>query len=86
MGDKRETFPLTCYIVAGTHAAPAEPNEVIVMKLSDMKREKTTVNKKENLDDDDIDISSGVDQENELLTFQSTRFFHPGCVNRIRVS
>ena len=85
MGDKRETFPLTCYIVAGTLAPPAKPNEVVVVKLSNMKREKTEVNKEENLDDDDIDSSPGEEQD-ELATFQSSRFFHQGCVDRIRVS
>ena len=86
MGDKRETFPLTCYFVAGTQAAAGTPNEVIVVKLSNMKGEKTKVNKEENLDDNDIDSSPGEEEEYVCPTFQSSHFFHQGCVNRIRVS
>ena len=38
LGDKRESYPMTNYIVCGTQAERSHTNAVIVMKLSNMHR------------------------------------------------
>ena len=38
LGDNREEFPLTCYIVAGTQAERGKTNHVIVMKMGNLHR------------------------------------------------
>lgn len=82
LGDSRELFPLTAYIVAGTQAAQAHVNSLIVMKLSNLHR-----TSKENEDDDDEDDDDDSDNENESKTPKMTAatIKHQGCVNRIRV-
>lgn len=82
LGDSRESFPLTSYIVAGTQAAQAHVNSLIVMKLSNLHR-----TSKENEDDDDDDEDDDSDNENEAKDPKMTAAIikHQGCVNRIRV-
>ena len=46
LGDSREEFPLTCYLVGGTQASRAQANCVILMKL-------TNLCKTQKSDDDD---------------------------------
>lgn len=86
MGDKRETFPLTCYLVAGTQAKAPFSNEVIVMKVSNMNRVKTKAEKEEDDDDDDSDSSSDEEDENDKVKLELASIKHEGGVNRIRVS
>ena len=38
LGENREDFPLTCYIVAGTQAERGKTNHVIVMKMGNLHR------------------------------------------------
>ena len=38
LGDNREDYPLTCYIVSGTQGERAHTNHVIVMKMSNLHR------------------------------------------------
>lgn len=54
LGNDRQTFPLTAYIVAGTQAAQAHVNSVIVMKLSNLHR---TAKETEDDDDDEDELS-----------------------------
>lgn len=84
MGDKRETFPLTCYLVAGTQAETSKSNEVIVMKMSNMNRVKAKI--KEEDGDDDSDSSSGEEDEKDKAKLDAASIKHEGAVNRIRVS
>ena len=37
VGEKRTTFPLTCYLAAGTQAEPGRQNFLILMKMFDLK-------------------------------------------------
>lgn len=80
LGDSRESFPLTAYVVAGTQAMQNHLNSIIVMKLSNMHR---TSKEKEDEDDEEDDS----DNESELKTPKMTAatIKHQGCVNRIRV-
>lgn len=80
LGNNRETFPLTAYIVSGTQASQAHVNNVIVMKLSNLHR-----TSKEEDDDDDDELSDDED-ENKNPNMSGALIKHQGCVNRIRVS
>ena len=83
LGDKREDFPLTCYIAAGTQAQRGKSNHVIVMKMSELKR---TSKPKEDDDDDDEDDESSESEDEDQPELETAVINHPsGSVNRIRV-
>ncbi|XP_078609981.1 glutamate-rich WD repeat-containing protein 1-like [Branchiostoma floridae x Branchiostoma japonicum] len=76
LGDSRETFPLTAYMVAGTQAEIGRPNHVILMKMS--KLNKTAAGS------DDEDEESDDEDENPQL--DTVMFQQQGGVNRIRTT
>lgn len=76
LGDNRETFPLTTYLVAGTQAAQSHINNIIVMKLSNL--HKTGKDDEEDSSDEDEE-----DLKSPKMTGALVK--HQGCVNRIRV-
>ena len=84
LGNDREDFPMTCYIVAGTQAEHAHTNNIVVMKMSNL----TAVTKPKN-DDDDSDSSSedddSSDEKDKEPVLDAALIKHPGTVNRIRV-
>ncbi|XP_064646877.1 glutamate-rich WD repeat-containing protein 1-like [Lineus longissimus] len=80
LGDKREDFPMTCYMVAGTLAERSHTNKVIVMKMSNLS--KTTPAEKEG-EDSESDESDSEDDQPELETAMLN---HNGGVNRIRAT
>nr|CAH7722873.1 unnamed protein product [Callosobruchus chinensis] len=75
LGDDRETFPLTAYIIAGTQSAQTHNNNIIVMKLSNL--HKTTSEEDENDSDEEEDEIKNPKMAGALIK-------HQGCVNRIR--
>lgn len=82
LGDNRETFPLTAYIVAGTQAAQAHVNNVIVMKMSNLHR-----TSKEREDDEESDSSEEEEEDDEKKPRMNCALVrHQGCVNRIRAT
>lgn len=87
LGNNREKFPLTCYIVAGTQAQRDRSNHVIVMKMSEMNGTgKAKRNTEEDEDEDEDDDSSDSDSEDNP-ELETAVINHPsGSVNRIRVS
>lgn len=80
LGDKREEFPLTCYIVSGTESDSGRPNYINVMKLHNIHK---TQKEDDEEDSDEEDESEDEDERPELnlVTMQ-----HSGGVNRLRVS
>ncbi|EFA00626.1 glutamate-rich WD repeat-containing protein 1 [Tribolium castaneum] len=79
LGESRDTYPLTAYIVAGTQAPQTHVNNVIVMKLSNLHK----TNKGED-DDDDDDEESDDDEVSKNPKMAGALIKHQGCVNRIR--
>ncbi|XP_022919811.2 glutamate-rich WD repeat-containing protein 1 [Onthophagus taurus] len=81
LGDQRETYPLTAYIVAGTQAGQTHTNNVIVMKLSNLHS-----TKQDDDDDDDDDDEEESDDEDggKNPRMSGALIKHQGCVNRIR--
>ncbi|KAJ7446420.1 WD40-repeat-containing domain protein [Mycena galericulata] len=81
LGDERQRYPATSYLVAGTQADTAKNNEVVVYKLSSLHRTQK--------DGDDSDSEEENDDEDEnldedpIVEFRSIP--HVGGVNRIRV-
>ncbi|CAH0547131.1 unnamed protein product [Brassicogethes aeneus] len=77
LGDNRDTYPLTSFIVAGTQASQAQVNNIIVMKLSNLY--KTT-----NEDSDNESDEESEDDENRNPKMTGAIIKHQGCINRIR--
>lgn len=75
LGDNRDQYPLTTYIVAGTQAARTHANNVIVMKMSNLHK---TGGEEESSDEESDD------EDNEEPNMASAMVKHLGCVNRIR--
>lgn len=75
LGDNRDQYPLTTYIVAGTQAARTHANNVIVMKMSNL--HKTGENEESSDEESD-------DDENTQPQMSSAMVKHLGCINRIR--
>ncbi|KAM6498493.1 WD40-repeat-containing domain protein [Amanita muscaria] len=83
LGDERQRFPATAYIVAGTQADIAKNNEVLVYKMSSLHRTQKDGGKYNNDSepDDDDEEDDNLD-EDAILEFRSIPHF--GGVNRVR--
>ncbi|KAF9566116.1 glutamate-rich WD repeat containing [Agrocybe pediades] len=79
LGDERQRFPATAYIVAGTQADTPEKNEVVIYKMSSLHRTQKDGNDSDsdNEDDDDDYLD-----EDAILEYRSIP--HKGGVNRVR--
>lgn len=85
LGDNRaDKFPLSAYVVSGTQAERSHLNHVIVMKMSNMNRNKQPKKEEEGSSDDDE--SSDSEDEDDKPELDSALVPHQGCVNRIRVT
>ena len=71
------------YVVCGTQAQRAHANHIIVMKMSNLRKNKGT-NKEEDEDDEDSDEDS--EDEDEKPELDTAMLKHNGGVNRLRVS
>lgn len=79
LGNQRQAFPHTAYLVTGTQADVAKNNEVLVMKASSMHR----TSKDDDLSDDDDDDDDDVD-EDAVLEYRTIPTL--GAVNRVRAA
>lgn len=77
LGDDRETYPLTSYLVAGTQAAKTHTNSIIVMKMSNL--HKTGQDEEDEEDDEESD-----DDDDTKPHMATIMIKHLGCVNRVR--
>ncbi|XP_037033072.1 glutamate-rich WD repeat-containing protein 1 [Bradysia coprophila] len=91
LGESRESFPMTAYIVAGTQAAKAHVNSVIVMKMSNLHR--TSKEQNEDGEEEEDDSDSDVDDDEDVDSIDKKKpkmecalIKHQGCVNRIRTT
>lgn len=79
LGDSRDNYPLTMYLLAGTQAASAHVNNLLVMKVSNLcGTEEDSDEESESDDDDDEEGSS------KLPSMSVASIKHQGCVNRTR--
>ncbi|EPT01603.1 hypothetical protein FOMPIDRAFT_1161540 [Fomitopsis schrenkii] len=79
LGDQRQRFPATAYIVAGTQADAAKNNELSVYKMSSLQRTQKDPDASDEEDDDDDDDAL---DEDPILEHRSVPHF--GGVNRVR--
>lgn len=83
LGDNRaDRFPLTCYLTAGTQAERSHLNHLMVMKMSNLSRNKEAAQKDAGDDED----SSDSDDEDAKPELETALIPHNGCVNRVRVA
>ncbi|XP_063993368.1 glutamate-rich WD repeat-containing protein 1 [Diachasmimorpha longicaudata] len=81
LGNGREEYPLSMYLVAGTQAARAHVNSLLVMKMTDLN--KTKANDHDDDEDEDDDDDDDDDEKNSpKMSVASIK--HQGCVNRVR--
>ncbi|KAF7290496.1 Glutamate-rich WD repeat-containing protein [Mycena kentingensis (nom. inval.)] len=78
LGDERQRYPATAYLVTGTQAASEKHNEVLVLKTSSLGR-----TQKEG-DDSDSDNDDDDDEVDEDPIVESRSIPHTGGVNRMR--
>lgn len=77
LGMNRNTYPMTCYVIAGTQADETENNRLYVMKWSQLYRT--------NKDDDSDSEEDSDEDEDEDAVMDFKAIPHPGGVNRVRV-
>lgn len=78
LGDCREDYPLSCYIIAGTQAQSFHLNNLIVMKMSNISKTFKEYSDEELSDSEDESCISNLPQMSCAL------IRHQGCVNRVR--
>nr|XP_027207824.1 glutamate-rich WD repeat-containing protein 1-like [Penaeus vannamei] len=77
LGDNRDCeTPVSCYFVAGTQAARTHVNNIIVMKMGNLKKISEG-------DEDEDDEDEEEDEDGDPV-ISSAMVKHNGCVNRIR--
>lgn len=86
--DRADKFPLTMTLVGGTEVKNISKNSLLIMKLSNMEKNKSSEHDdQEKDDDDDDDESSDSDDEEEVTPdLQVAKINHMGCVNRVKVT
>ncbi|XP_004932951.1 glutamate-rich WD repeat-containing protein 1 [Bombyx mandarina] len=81
LGNDRNEFPMTAYLVAGTQASSAHLNNLLVIKMSNLH----PISKPEEDEESEDDDSDDEDEEQKpQMTFSFIK--HQGCVNRIRAT
>ncbi|KAI0347942.1 glutamate-rich WD repeat-containing protein [Trametopsis cervina] len=78
LGDERQRFPATAYIVAGTQADVAKNNEISVYKMSSLHKTQKSGDDSDSEEDEDDEALD----EDPVLEFRSIP--HLGGVNRVR--
>lgn len=79
LGNSRESYPLSMYIVAGTQAAKAHVNNLLVMKMSNLH------GNKQHSEDSESESSDSEDEDDEQKPVMSVApVKHQGCINRVR--
>lgn len=79
LGNGRESYPLTAYIVAGTQAAKTHVNNLLVMKMSNLHG---TEQRSEDSESESSDSEDESDERKPVMNVASIK--HQGCVNRVR--
>ncbi|KAK6332441.1 ribosome biosynthesis protein rrb1 [Orbilia brochopaga] len=80
LGDNRQTYPATVYLVTGTQASKPKDNEITVMKLSSLSR------MKQDPEDSDEDSDSDDDDNDDDPILESRHIPVSTTTNRIRTS
>lgn len=81
LGENRSTFPLTCYLTAGTQADKPRDNELILMRLSNMHG----IDKEEVEDEESDDENDEEAEKAKAPRLHAAIIPHHGDVNRVKV-
>ncbi|KAJ7170109.1 WD40-repeat-containing domain protein [Mycena filopes] len=81
LGDERQRYPATSYLVTGTQADSSKDNEVVVYKLSSLHRTQKDGDDSDSEDENDDDDEDNLD-EDPIVEYRSIP--HVGGVNRVR--
>ncbi|KAJ7361504.1 WD40-repeat-containing domain protein [Mycena albidolilacea] len=81
LGDERQRYPATSYLVAGTQADTTNGNEVVVYKLSSLHKTQKDGDDSDSEDENEDDEDENLD-EDPIVEYRSIP--HAGGVNRIR--
>lgn len=83
LGNSRQEFPLTCFLVGGTQAEKQKDNQLVVMRLSNI----YGIEKKKDEDDDDDESSDEEEEKEKEKTplMHAAVIPHFGDVNRVKV-
>ncbi|CAL1293433.1 unnamed protein product [Larinioides sclopetarius] len=83
LGENRaDQFPLTMTLVGGTEVKKIRSNNLLVMKLSNMQKNKPP--KSDNEEDEESGSES--DEEDSKPVLETASVKHAGCVNRVKVT
>lgn len=83
--DRANHFPLTCYLAAGTQAERSHLNHLMVLRMSNLTRNKESAAHRDAGEDDDSDDDEDSEDEDAKAELESALIPHQGCVNRVRV-
>ncbi|XP_055919057.1 glutamate-rich WD repeat-containing protein 1 [Eupeodes corollae] len=89
LGESREKYPLTAYMVAGTQASRTHVNNLIVMKMNNLHKTQEDDEEEDEKEDEELDDSEDEDLGNEVAKkpqMTCALIKHQGCVNRVRAS
>lgn len=79
LGNSRESYPLSMYIIAGTQAAKTHVNNLLIMKMSNLH------GSKQRSEDSESESSDSEDEDDEGKPVMSVASIkHQGCINRVR--
>ncbi|KAJ6520057.1 glutamate-rich WD repeat-containing protein [Mycena sanguinolenta] len=81
LGDERQRYPATSYLVTGTQADSSKDNEVVVYKLSSLHKTQKDGDDSDSEDENEDDEDENLD-EDPIVEYRSIP--HTGGVNRIR--
>lgn len=86
LGNDRNEYPMTAYLVAGTQASSAHLNNLLVIKMSNLHQTSKAEDEEESDEDeeDDDDDEEEDEEKKPQMTFSFIK--HQGCVNRIRAT
>lgn len=85
LGDDRENYPLSCYIVAGTQAPRTHLNNLIVMKMTNLYKTQKDSNEEDDDSDEELEDSDDEgDPKSKTPQMSCALIKHQGCVNRVR--
>ncbi|GBN47515.1 Glutamate-rich WD repeat-containing protein 1 [Araneus ventricosus] len=84
LGDNRiDQFPLSMTLVGGTEVKKIRSNNLLVMKLSNMQKNKPP--KSDNEEDEESESESDEEEDSKPI-LETASVKHAGCVNRVKVT
>ncbi|BFZ17528.1 hypothetical protein BsWGS_20567 [Bradybaena similaris] len=90
LGEKREAFPHTAYILSGTQTEAGYFNYILPMKMCNLhktqKEEKTEDDSESDSSDDEDDDEEAHGPESKNSVLHQTMIKHNGCVNKIKAT